>query len=218
MDNKNSNNSQQDTKQRMLDAAEKLFAHKGFQGTSLRSITGEAKVNLAAVNYHFGTKESLLEAVLERRLIPLNKVRRERMEKVRDESRQQGRKPLVKDLLTAFIEPTLQFRESTPGADEFITLVSRSFSDPDDTVRKVFMKLVSPMFKLIFETFHEALPELPENVLLWRLHFMFGAFSHTMHICGGMFDTDLIKFPLETDTNTIITMFIPFITAGMEAL
>ncbi|UCE78407.1 MAG: TetR/AcrR family transcriptional regulator [Nitrospiraceae bacterium] len=217
MKQENFETQQVDTKQRILDAAEHLFAHEGFKGTSLRDVTGRAGVNLAAVNYHFGSKEALLRAVMERRLIPLNQVRIERITKVRDSALQKGQRPPVKELLRAFIEPTLQFKESSPGAEDFVALVGRSFSDPDDTVRNVFMKLIWPLFQLIFETFHEALPELSEKTLLWRLHFMFGAFSQTMHICCGRFHSDTIKMPLENDSKTIISMFIPFITAGMHA-
>jgi hypothetical protein len=123
----------------------------------------------------------------------------------------------VRDLVRAFIEPTFQFKETTPGSEDFIALVARSVADPDDTVRKVFLRLVSKLFKLIFEIFREALPELPEKVLLWRLHFMFGSFAHTMHVCGGMFQTELIRVPTDIDADTIIEMFIAFVTAGMEA-
>ena len=217
MNQDNTQNQHPDTKQRILDTAEHLFAQEGFKGTSLREITSRARVNLAAVNYHFGSKEALLRAVLERRLIPLNQVRIERLTTVRDSSRQKGRKPQIKELLLAFIEPTLQFKESSPGAEDFVALVGRSFSDPDDTVRNIFMELIQPLFQLIFETFREALPELPEKTLLWRLHFMFGAFSQTMHICCGRFHSDTIKMPLNNDAKTILAMFIPFITAGMEA-
>jgi AcrR family transcriptional regulator len=91
MNQENFENQQGDTKQRILDAAEHLFALEGFRGTSLRDITGRAGVNLAAVNYHFGSKEALLRAVMERRLIPLNQVRIERLTKVRDSARQKGR-------------------------------------------------------------------------------------------------------------------------------
>jgi AcrR family transcriptional regulator len=69
-----------DTKERILDAAERLFAAHGFAGTSLRAVTKEAGVNLAAVHYHFGTKEDLLRAVLSRIVIPVN---RERLEMLR---------------------------------------------------------------------------------------------------------------------------------------
>ena len=63
------------TKQRILDAAESLFMEHGFEATSLRSITAAAGVNLAAVNYHFGSKEELFQAVLTRRLDPMNHAR-----------------------------------------------------------------------------------------------------------------------------------------------
>ena len=71
--------------------AEKLFAHEGFHNTSLRSITGEAGVNLAAVNYHFGSKEALLEAVIDRRLQPLNRTREANIEKIRKAALDSGR-------------------------------------------------------------------------------------------------------------------------------
>src|ERR1700682_4102017 len=64
-----------DTKTRILDAAESLFMEHGFEATSLRSLTTAAGVNLAAVNYHFGTKEVLFRAVLTRRLDPMNQER-----------------------------------------------------------------------------------------------------------------------------------------------
>ena len=72
--------SQPDTKQRILDVAERLFATRGFHATSLRAITRAAEVNLAAVNYHFGSKDALLEAVMLRRLGPLNEIRQARLD------------------------------------------------------------------------------------------------------------------------------------------
>src|ERR671910_3594384 len=71
-----------ETKEKILDAAERLFAAHGFAGTSLRSVTKEAGVNLAAVHYHFGNKEDLLRAVLGRIVIPVNRERLEMLEQV----------------------------------------------------------------------------------------------------------------------------------------
>src|SRR4051812_14563130 len=89
-----------DTKTRILDAAEKLFAENGFDGTSLRDITTEARVNLAAVNYHFQTKESLIDAVIERRIMPINRRRMEMLEAA-------GRPPSVEQVVEAFLAPLL---------------------------------------------------------------------------------------------------------------
>src|SRR3954453_20324524 len=74
-----------DTKTRILDAAERLFVEHGFEATSLRSLTSAAGVNLAAVNYHFGSKEELFQAVLTRRLDPMNQERIDLLAKVERE-------------------------------------------------------------------------------------------------------------------------------------
>src|SRR5579863_10630017 len=89
-----------DTKSRILDAAEKLFAMNGFKPTSLRDITAEAQVNLAAVNYHFQSKDSLIDAVIARRIEPVNRKRMEMLEAA-------GPNPSVEQILTAFLAPVL---------------------------------------------------------------------------------------------------------------
>jgi AcrR family transcriptional regulator len=206
-----------DTKHKILDAAQYLFAREGFKGTSLREITGMAGVNIAAINYHFGSKEALLKAVLERKLIPLNEIRIDRLKSVTDTARKQGTAPEVRDLLLAFIEPTFQFKDTSPDASDFIVLVGRAFYDPDDTVRKAFIQLVWPLYELIVDVFRKALPQLPEQVLLWRLHFLFGSLSHVVLLCGSTFHADLEEFPLATDTKTVLEILIPFMTAGIES-
>ena len=206
------------TKQKILDSAQYLFARDGFQATSLRNITRRAGVNIASINYHFGSKEALLKAVLERHLIPLNKVRIERLKKVSECARQEGRKPPVKDLIVAIVEPTLQFKDSSPDAEDFIDLVGRAFYEPEGTVRTAFVPLIWPLYEVIIETFREALPDLPEHVFLWRLHFMFGSMNHMLKLCGGRIHADIkeLQLQLKIDSNSLIEIFVPFIKAGME--
>src|SRR5579883_3052628 len=90
-----------DTKTKILDAAEKLFAQNGFDATSLRDITTEAEVNLAAVNYHFQSKDSLIDAVIARRIEPVNRKRLELLESA-------GENPSLEQLLIAFLSPLMQ--------------------------------------------------------------------------------------------------------------
>ena len=211
----NQKKSQPDTKQSILDAAEFLFATQGFRGTSLRAITGNAGVNLAAVNYHFGSKESLLEAVIKRRILPLNEIRRQRLEEVRKTAKKKGKKPDAKDILYAFIQPTLKFRETEPGAKEFVTFIGRSFADPDNTVRKVFVQFIKPMFHLLQESMCEALPQCNRNEIFWRLQFTMGALFHTMHICS---DINMEQPNIDDlDTEALTHLIIPYVTAGMKA-
>ena len=155
-----------DTKSRILDAAEKLFARDGYHITSLRGLTEQANVNLAAVNYHFGSKEGLLQAVIARRLVPLNKIRQQKIETVTTQAAADGKLPSAADLLHAFIEPTLAFRNSGPGAKDFIALIGRSLSEPDETVRNYFIRQVLPVFKLLFSGLQKALPDLPGNLIV----------------------------------------------------
>lgn len=197
-----------DTKQLILDTSELLFAHRGYRGTSLRSITEKAGVNLAAVNYHFGSKQRLLEEVIKRRIIPLNRIRRKRIEEVREEAGKKNKRPDVKAVLFAFIEPTLSFKENNPGARNFIAFISRSFSDPDDTVKKTFHRFIKPMFQLLSEAVHEALPKLSQEDIFWRLHFTIGALIHSMHSMHMMADVN---------AKALLEHIIPYVTAGMKA-
>lgn len=206
------------TKEKILNTAEHLFARDGFHLTSLRDITKEAGVNLAAVNYHFGSKEALLQSVLERRLLPLNQIRRERIEKVRDEALKRRQRPRVRDVMLAFLEPTLRFRDSGPEAKDFIAIVGRAMHEPDNTIRNTFFKLVWPLFILLNETLSQALPELPRNVFFWRLLFSLGAMDLSMHVTKIRFAesekfTDIID---RTDTDSLIDMIVNYVTRGME--
>jgi len=204
-----------DTKTRILDTAEKLFARDGFHNTSLRTLTGLAKVNLAAVNYHFGSKDTLLQAVIERRLLPLNQVRREKIEAILAAAQQQGTAPSAAKLLRSFIEPTLAFRNSGPGAKDFIALVGRSLNEPDETVRNCFIRQVLPLFKILFEALQKALPGLPASVLLARLQFTLGAMSHVM--CSSVRPLPQIPgFPEPLEGKELVEQLLCFVCSGLE--
>jgi AcrR family transcriptional regulator len=208
--------SKPDTRQRILDTAERLFAREGFPNTSLRSITADAGVNLAAVNYHFGSKEALLEAVLDRRLVPLNALRRERLEAVRDTARKRGQRPAAVEVLRAFMEPTLRFGASEPGTGEFIALAGRAISETDDTVRRLFTRHTEPIFLLLREILGEALPDLPQEVLIMRLHFFLGAMSHTIFMTAGPRSLASGLAPA-ADAGSLAAQLLDFAAAGMEA-
>jgi len=212
--------SQPDTKERILDAAERLFAREGFHNTSLRAITGEADVNLAAVNYHFGSKEALLEAVFSRRLQPLNLTRQENLQRVREAAHRTGRRPAVDETLRAFIEPTLRFRESGPGAENFVTLVGHALAAPDETVRNIFLGQMRPLFLLLFETLCLALPGIDRSLLFWRLNFALGGMSHALCWAGRLRRQPQMLpegVTLAHDAPVLCDMLVSFLSAGMEA-
>jgi AcrR family transcriptional regulator len=207
--------SQLDTRVKILDVAEELFADNGYQGTSMRAITARAEVNLAAVNYHFGSKQGLVTEVIERRLVPLNELREQNLIAVREKAAREGCVPEAKAFLLAFIGPTLMLPESTPGAKNFITLISRAMADTDQTAREIFFRNMKPIITLFYNCLAEALPEISPDVLYWRLNFVIGALSHTMRAI------DKCPVPMEEgvphDSSTLVKLLLPFVVAGMEA-
>jgi AcrR family transcriptional regulator len=207
-----SNNLLPDTRQRILDAAERLFARDGYHFTSLRAITTEADVNLAAVNYHFGSKETLLEEVFTRHLIPLNKIRIDQLEQVRDKARSENRLPEVADVLRAFVVPTVMYCSKEPGV-HFSTLVGRALAEPDDTVRNVFIQHIMPLFLLMFTLLQEALPDLDRDTVFWRLHFALGATTHTMRALGKL---ELLPEGVsrDVDVESLLEQLMAFVNAG----
>ncbi len=205
-----------DTKQQILDAAEELFADKGYHCTSLRAITHRAGVNLAAVNYHFGSKEALIEAVMARRLEPLNRLRMEKITAIIDDAKKNGRRPEARQLLHAYIKPLLDSRTAADRSPHVFTLIGRSFFEPDEIVRNTFIRLVAPLIALLFEGLHLALPHLPPAVLFRRLQFALGATAHTLQFIGRPLPQVCPVQPPEPGED-MGDLLLAFITTGMEA-
>ena len=206
-----------DTKTRLLDAAESLFSQQGFANTSLRAITTNAKANLAAVNYHFGSKEALLRAVLERRLLPLNQQRSDNIDQVLAEAVTAGVTPDTEALVRAFVEPTFSFRRNSTGSSEFISIVGRSMTSADPIVRDLFLALVQPLINKLHQALCLSLPHLPSTLIFTRLFFTMGAMAHCICLSGPaqIFIENLDPNPEDDDfmTNNLIN----FVTAGLEA-
>src|SRR6185503_3790882 len=114
---------QHETRTRILDAAEELFMLHGFEGTSMRLLTSRAGVNLAAVNYHFGSKDALIEALFRRKLDPMNTARLAELERLESEGR-----PLAPEaIIRAFVGPSLRHMEDAKGGGRnFIRLLGRT--------------------------------------------------------------------------------------------
>jgi AcrR family transcriptional regulator len=203
-----------DTKTRILDAAELLFMEHGFEATSLRQLTSAAGVNLAAVNYHFGSKEELFQAVLTRRLDPMNQERIALLEKVERDAG--GRAPSCEKVLFAMLIPALRLaRDEKRGGKNFLRVLGRAYADPAPFIRHFLSGQYAEMIGLYKEAFLRALPHLSRQELTWRLHFVMGALSYTL---AG---TDALKIFAQVgaaeNDELLLQRLAPFLVAGLKA-
>ena len=104
------------------------------------------------------------------------------------------------------------------GSDSknFFVFISRSFTDPDDTVRKVFLQFIKPVFSLMYKILCDALPEYSKQLVFWKLHFSIGALMHSMNVCENV-RTEFDEMTGEIDAGSLVDMIIPYVTAGMKA-
>jgi len=162
-----------DTKEKILDTAERLFADRGYAATSLRQVIAAAEVNIAAVHYHFGTKEDLLDAVVLRKVAPVNAARLAWLDRV--EAAAGDGLLRIEDVLESFFLPTAETAQRNP---EFVRLMGRMLTEGmmPSLVEKHFhgtaMRFVGAL--------RRAVPDLAQEELMWRVHFMVGAMAHAM--------------------------------------
>src|SRR4051812_7971189 len=132
------------TRSRILDVAEDLFGERGLDRVSIRDITRKANVNLAAINYHFGSKKDLIAAVFERRVVPVNKARLAALDVV--EKAAGKRAPKLEDILEAFIRPAIpSSAEDATGGAAFSKLFGRCLSEPSPDVEALLKKQFEPL-------------------------------------------------------------------------
>ncbi|HVT33333.1 MAG TPA: TetR family transcriptional regulator [Rhodanobacteraceae bacterium] len=169
------------TKERILGAAETLFARHGFAGASLRQVTAAANVNLAAVNYHFGSKDNLIEEVFRRRLDELNARRQ-----VALAAAIASEAPTLEGVLGAFIRPALELSLDPSGGHAFMRVLARAYAEHDERLRKFLSDNYGHVLREFAAAFGRLLPHLDKEELYWRLDFITGALTHSMADFGPM--------------------------------
>lgn len=199
-----------DTRDRILDVAERLFAERGYSNVSTRAITDEAGANSAAAHYHFGSKDRLLEAVFRRRLDPLN---RERIRRIEDYLARAGGAPAVDEILRAFIEPTLRKPESE-GERHFRLLSGRASTDPNPEVRRILFQAYDAVAHAFVDAAAAACPHLSKQELFWRIACIYGAMLYIRADNGRLQPVFGEAFSL-SDPEGAIRYALPFLTAGM---
>lgn len=202
------------TKTKILDTADVLFANKGFNGTSLREITSLAEVNLAAVNYHFGSKKELIKAVMSRYMNELSP----RLESSLNTLCLEDAKPTLVEVFSAFLEPLLHlnnFKEN--GTSTFLQLLGRGYTDSQGFLRWFLTTQYPDIFSYFTQAINKAYPELSKEEMFWRLHFTMGTIVFTMSSSDALIDIAQNDFDRQLGIAEVIKKVIPYVAAGVAA-
>jgi len=205
-----------ETQLRLLDAAEELFMQHGFEGASMRMLTARAGVNLAAVNYHFGSKDALIEAVFRRRLDPMNAQRLAELDRLEAEA--DGRPLGAEAIIRAFLGASLRMVEDARnGGRNFTRLLGRAYTEPAKPIRQLIGRMYAPAMERFKSALARALPELPRDELVWRMHFMFGTLAYTLAATDTVQLIAGAKPEDRYDARVLEDRLVAFMSAGLLA-
>ncbi|MFN7136790.1 MAG: TetR/AcrR family transcriptional regulator [Thermomonas sp.] len=198
------------TKDRILYAAEELFAQQGFASTSLRQVTSRADVNIAAVNYHFGSKDNLVNEVFRRRMDVMSAQRLDALHRALETAPGQ-----LEPILAAFVEPALAMAQDRHGGGAFIRVIARTYAENNDSLRKFLSDQYGHVLREFAKAIAGCVPGLGKEELYWRLDFLSGALTYAMA------DFGLIKRPSgvseATHRQRAAQALIRFAAAGFQA-
>ncbi|WP_458525873.1 TetR/AcrR family transcriptional regulator [Onishia taeanensis] len=206
---------QNDTVTRILDTAEVLFAERGFAETSLRTITSKAKVNLAAVNYHFGSKKSLIQAVFARYLDPFT----ERFHAALDALEQdyQGSIIPLEVLLETMARTVLEVPAERNSLKVFMKLLGLAYSQAQGHLRRYIQDHYGSVFTRFTDLVRQATPELPDAERFWRLHFVLGTVIFTLSGLDALRDIAEKDFDEHVTVRDLIRRLRPVVVAALQA-
>ena len=200
-----------ETKTKLLDVAEKLFAEKGVDATSLRNIISEAKVNLAAIHYHFGSKDALIREVVARRVQPINEERIRRLEEC--ENNNLTGPDLLEGLIRAFLEPLIRVKFETPDRVQHTHKIMMQLQFGSGQLLESVFHLFDEIIKRFFAAFKKAFPDLSKSELLLRFRFMLGTIQMIV------IEPPIKKHPMfskmsELNPDILMEQVVAFLVAG----
>src|SRR5215469_16417566 len=204
-----------ETRKRVIEAAEKLFAVRGVEGVSVRDITQAAGVNLAAINYHFGTKYGLAAEVFKHCIDPLNARRLKLLDHV--EKAAETKPPKLEAVLEAMIRPAVERGfDHQQDSETYLKLTGRCLSEPNTEVEQIIRTHFEKLIRRFDAAFLRALPGLDPEELFWRIKFMVGALHYSLLTCGKQKNLP-VKLRKTLDAEGLIQRLVTFTAAGLRA-
>ena len=213
-DSKNNAGSVKNVKDRLLDAAERLFCERGFKGTSIRDIAASAGCNIASVNYYFGSKEKLYEEVWRRHLIPMRDARISSIDKVMSQT---GVRPDLEDLLRSFADTFVGSMVDASKASRLSKLMAREYIDGHLPTNMFMNEVMAPTITAMHSALMKTCPDLDESKILPVVFSVIGQLVHLVHVKtlleqGG----DDLSLPI-FDSDEVIDHIVKFSAAGIRA-
>lgn len=208
-----------ETREKILNAAERLFMEFGYEATSMRHITGEAEVNLAAVNYHFGSKEALIQEVFRRRLDWLNDERLRVLDEMEAEANGGSLKP--SQIVDAMFGTLLRMaNDESVGGSTFVRLLGRTLTDPSKFINTFLAREHAYVMDRFKNALFRALPDVPKSEIIWRFHFMLGATSYAItgaDALTGITDWQLSPSDKDERPDLLLPRLMSFLLGGLRA-
>ncbi|AJQ95783.1 TetR/AcrR family transcriptional regulator [Gynuella sunshinyii] len=207
---------QQDTASRILDTAQELFATHGFTETSLRSITSHAGVNLAAVNYHFGSKKELIQAVFARFLNPFCQLLDRELDVLTTENDGQAQLEQVLAVLAKTMLVGVHDSSSGNRLSLFLKLLGLAYTQSQGHLKKFLRTNYHHTYKRFISAIQLSRPDISPNDLFWRIHFAIGATIFTLSNIETLRAMALNDTRVDNHISQIVQMLLPFIVAGVD--
>ncbi len=202
------------TRERILEVTEGLFAEKGYTAMTLREVTEAAGVNLAAVNYHFGSKEGLMVAMIERRVRPINEKRMAMFEETR---RRYGEAPIpVETIWHNILDPLVEALETEDGCDEgFLQMIARSLTEPSDFIQQTHNRFFRDLKNVAVREICRNFPDVPMEAVAYRIFIAVSAMTGMM-VQHQRMTLELHEIVDLSDIRKLFDALIRFIAAGMR--
>ncbi|MFW1677824.1 TetR/AcrR family transcriptional regulator [Pontibacter sp. JAM-7] len=199
----------------IVEAAETLFAEQGFNETTVRQITHRAGVNLASINYHFGSKKGLIQAVAEKFLTPLcNSL--ERM--LNDFQVHSSEDIALEDLLEILMRALLSVHhENLHALSVFMRLLELAYMKSQEELRGFLLQRYQSKLQPYFKLLHDSAAPMEDDEFFWRLHFLLGSITFTLSNFHTLSAIEKTEYHSDAEVEKIMHRMIPVLAAGLQA-
>lgn len=202
-----------DTRNLILDEAEKLFAYQGYASTSTRTIAAAAGVQQSMISYYFGTKQRLFEEVFKRRGTALSELRGQYLDAL---MAREGAPPTIHEVIAAYLKPQFDLKRSGPAGLAFMRLQARLHNEPEELAFRLRREVYDPSTKRYIAALETLLPHIHPADLNWRFAFLVGTYLYMLSGVDRLHDMSDGRYESD-DVNELVAQLTHFLACGVQA-